>query len=124
MCFVSYLCTRGLCFWLPGFELSVVKHVHFFQSLDTQVPRVGLSRHLDVDGLTKFNDPVQKQIESIKTKYEQEISKLKDSVSYLENLLAQHASACNGDICNLEFTGKLGNVSIVSPINLTLVYGL
>lgn len=82
-----------------------------FQSLDTQVPRCGLSKHLDVDGLTKFSDPIQKQIDNMQSKYEQEISKLQDKVSYLQSLLSQHASACNGDICNLEF--KLGNVSMI-----------
>jgi len=58
---------------------------------------------LDADGLTKFSDPVQQQIETMKSKYILEISNLQDKVSYLQNLLSQHASACNGDICNLEF---------------------
>ncbi|WAR04039.1 MTMR3-like protein [Mya arenaria] len=44
------------------------------RSLDAHMPRHGLSRHLDVDGLTKFVDPVQKQISSIKDKYEQQIA--------------------------------------------------
>lgn len=81
-----------------------------FQSLESTVPRHGLSRHLDIDGLTKFNDPIQKEVNNIKFKYEQEITRLNDHVTYLSRLLSQHASACNGDVCNLEF--KHGIVSL------------
>lgn len=79
------------------------------RSLDTTVPRTGISRHLDIDGLTKFNDPIQKEVLSMKTVYEQKIANLQDHVTYLEHLLSQHSSTCNGDICNLEF--KIGNES-------------
>ncbi|XP_045171881.1 myotubularin-related protein 4-like isoform X2 [Mercenaria mercenaria] len=79
------------------------------KSLESTVPRHGLSRHLDIDGLTKFNDPVQKEVSNMKLKYEQEITRLNDHVIYLSRLLSQHASACNGDVCNLEF--KHGNES-------------
>ncbi|KAL4223513.1 Myotubularin-related protein 4 [Mactra antiquata] len=79
------------------------------KSLDSSVPRYGLSRHLDIDGLTKFNDPIQKQVSKMQMRYEQEISRLQDNMTYLKQLLAQHASACNGDVCNLDY--KIGNES-------------
>lgn len=88
---------------------QILNVIIYFQSLESTVPRYGLSRHLDIDGLTKFSDPVQKEVVNIKMKYEHEISRLQDHVSYLSRLLSQHASACNGDVCNLEF--KIGNVS-------------
>ena len=56
----------------------------------------GVRRHIDVDGLTKFTDPVQRQIANIQTKYDQEVSRLKEEVSYLRGLL-EHASVCNGE---------------------------
>lgn len=55
-----------------------------------------LSRHLDSDGLTTFNDPVQQGIQKIKEDYEREIRVIRNHLAAANAALLQHASACSG----------------------------
>lgn len=55
-----------------------------------------LSRHLDSDGLTTFNDPVQQGIQKIKEDYEREIKVIRNHLAAANAALLQHASACSG----------------------------
>jgi len=79
-----------------------------FQSLESGVARHGLGRHLDVDGLTRFVDPVQQQVDAMKNHYESLVGRLRQEVSELRTRLAQGYSTCSGDLCNLDL--QFGNV--------------
>lgn len=64
----------------------------------------GIGRHLDVDGLTKFCDPVQQRMRQIEGDYERQMQVLKSHLANANALLLQHASACSGGgRCALEF---------------------
>lgn len=56
----------------------------------------GIGRHLDIDGLTIFNEPVQQRMRQIETDYERQIQALKSHLANAQALLLQHASACSG----------------------------
>lgn len=84
------------------------------KSIDVRVSKSGLSRHLDIDGLTKFSDPVQKQISQIIDSYEQRMLQMQEEITGLQRMLAQHASACNGDVCNLQFHELPGSCDLAS----------
>lgn len=76
------------------------------KSVDTQVHRQqsGIGKHLDWDGLTTFNDPVQQQIEKIESRYEERFQVMKQQLTQLQNLIAHTASACNGEVlCSHDF---------------------
>lgn len=75
------------------------------KSIDTQVQRQqsGIGKHLDWDGLTTFNDPVQQQIDKIETKCEERLQAMIHQMTQLQNLFAHTASACNGEVCSHDF---------------------
>ena len=78
----------------------------------------GIGKHLDWDGLTTFNDPVQQQIEKIETKYEEKLQAVTHQLTQLQNLIAHTASACNGEVmCSHDF-GKIEEVG--QPFHLVL----
>ncbi|XP_033747219.1 myotubularin-related protein 3-like [Pecten maximus] len=56
----------------------------------------GIGRHLDIDGLTIFHEPVQQRMRQIETDYERQIQALKSHLANAQALLLQHASACSG----------------------------
>ncbi|XP_021374659.1 myotubularin-related protein 3-like isoform X1 [Mizuhopecten yessoensis] len=56
----------------------------------------GIGRHLDIDGLTIFNEPVQQRMRQIEADYERQILALKSHLANAQALILQHASACSG----------------------------
>ncbi|XP_060076299.1 myotubularin-related protein 3-like [Ylistrum balloti] len=56
----------------------------------------GIGRHLDIDGLTIFQEPVQQRMRQIENDYERQIHALKSHLANAQALLLQHASACSG----------------------------
>ncbi|KAJ8312915.1 hypothetical protein KUTeg_010288 [Tegillarca granosa] len=68
------------------------------KSSETQLQRqlIGVGRHLDIDGLTTFNDPVQQRMLQIEAEYKKDIQVLQSQLSAAYGLLMQHASACSG----------------------------
>lgn len=75
-----------------------------------------LSRHLDSDGLTTFNDPVQQGIQKIKEDYEREIKVIRNHLAAANAALLQHASACSGGTrCILDKDDMVFNFRAVAP---------
>lgn len=75
-----------------------------------------LSRHLDSDGLTTFNDPVQQGIQKIKEDYEREIKVIRNHLAAANAALLQHASACSGGTrCILDKDDMVFNLRAVVP---------
>ena len=56
----------------------------------------GISRHLDVDGLTVFSDAIQQRMQQMKDDYERKIQFLTSQLEETRTALLHHSSACNG----------------------------
>ncbi|KAK3083958.1 hypothetical protein FSP39_006006 [Pinctada imbricata] len=69
-----------------------------YRSSDTPIQQKlsGIGRHLDVDGLTTFTDPVQQRVLQIQRDYNHQIQLLKNHLAAANAALLQHASACSG----------------------------
>lgn len=74
----------------PGADSKSTTESHIHRQLS------GISRHLDVDGLTIFSDPVQQRMAQMKSDYERQIQVLTAQLDEARIALIQHASACNG----------------------------
>ncbi|KAL3856141.1 hypothetical protein ACJMK2_010931 [Sinanodonta woodiana] len=91
------------------------------KSVETTVQRQlnSVGRHLDIDGLTMFSDPVQQSIQSVQLKRSQEVAVLNRQIVYLQTLLSQY-EALTGEGCAFElqddhiFADSSGNAEIQS----------
>lgn len=78
--------------------ITVSNIIYFQSTTESHIHRQlsGISRHLDVDGLTIFSDPVQQRMAQMKSDYERQIQVLTAQLDEARIALIQHASACNG----------------------------
>ncbi|VDI78779.1 myotubularin-related protein 3/4 [Mytilus galloprovincialis] len=74
----------------PGADSKSTTESHIHRQLN------GISRYLDVDGLTIFNEPVQQRMLQVKSDYERQIQLLTSQLEETRAALIHHASACNG----------------------------
>lgn len=87
---VSSRTPNSTCPPTPGADNKSTTESHIHKQLS------GISRYLDVDGLTIFSDPVQQRMLQMKVDYERHIQMLTCQLEEAKIALNQHASACNG----------------------------
>ncbi|KAK3580803.1 hypothetical protein CHS0354_025144 [Potamilus streckersoni] len=92
-------------------------------AIQRQLNSVG--RHLDIDGLTVFSDPIQRRIKSIQFKHSQEVAVLYYQINYLQTLLSQYNPLSGEDFAfelrddQILLADSRGNAEIQSQGNVS-----